>query len=151
LFSPLDRDEVRVEKTNSSKSMSSTAVPVETAEQQPKPKRAKRVKSAVEYGQDAAGLAADTDHHQHDGRHVRGTRAPPIRLLNRHEVCTIANVSYPTVWQWMRDGNFPRSRIVGGKSMWLSSEIEAWLSRLPLRPLKGDVLKAGKSIVSEIV
>jgi predicted DNA-binding transcriptional regulator AlpA len=38
----------------------------------------------------------------------------------------------------MRDGRFPRSRIVGGKSMWLSSEIDAWLSGLPLRPLKGD-------------
>jgi predicted DNA-binding transcriptional regulator AlpA len=35
-------------------------------------------------------------------------------------------------------GKFPRSRIVGGKSMWLSSEVEAWLAGLPVRPLKGD-------------
>jgi predicted DNA-binding transcriptional regulator AlpA len=51
---------------------------------------------------------------------------------------TITGLSYPTLWQWMRDGRFPRSRIVGGKSMWLSTEIDAWLAGLPVRPLKGD-------------
>jgi predicted DNA-binding transcriptional regulator AlpA len=35
-------------------------------------------------------------------------------------------------------GQIPRSRIVGGKSMWLSSEIDSWLAGLPVRPLKGD-------------
>jgi predicted DNA-binding transcriptional regulator AlpA len=62
----------------------------------------------------------------------------PPRLLDRHEVCAVANVSYPTIWTWMRAGRFPRSRIVGGKSMWLSTEIEAWMSALPVRALKGD-------------
>jgi predicted DNA-binding transcriptional regulator AlpA len=38
----------------------------------------------------------------------------------------------------MRAGTFPRSRIVGGRSMWLSTEVEQWLTDLPLRPLKGD-------------
>jgi predicted DNA-binding transcriptional regulator AlpA len=33
---------------------------------------------------------------------------------------------------------FPRARVVGGKSMWLSSEIDEWLASLPVRPLKGD-------------
>ena len=33
---------------------------------------------------------------------------------------------------------FPRSRIVGGQSMWVSSEVSAWLEGLPIRPLKGD-------------
>jgi predicted DNA-binding transcriptional regulator AlpA len=62
----------------------------------------------------------------------------PVRLMNRHEVCALANVSYPSVWVWMRDGKFPRSRIVGGRSMWLSTDIDAWLVALPVRPLKGD-------------
>ena len=66
------------------------------------------------------------------------TAAPRVRLLAKHEVMAIANVSFPTIWLWMRDGKFPRSRIVGGKSMWLSSEIEAWLAGLQVRPLKGD-------------
>ena len=38
----------------------------------------------------------------------------------------------------MRAGTFRRSRVAGGKSVWLSSEIEDWLSQLPLRQLKGD-------------
>jgi prophage regulatory protein len=60
------------------------------------------------------------------------------RLLSKPEVMTITGLSYPTLWAWMRAGKFPRSRIVGGKSMWLSSEIDAWLAGLPVRPLKGD-------------
>jgi Prophage CP4-57 regulatory protein (AlpA) len=31
----------------------------------------------------------------------------------------------------MRAGKFPRGRIVGGRSMWLSSEIDAWIAELP--------------------
>jgi predicted DNA-binding transcriptional regulator AlpA len=61
-----------------------------------------------------------------------------LRLLDRHEVCAIASASYPTVWDWMRKGTFPRSRIVGGKSKWLSTEIDAWMAALPVRKLKGD-------------
>jgi predicted DNA-binding transcriptional regulator AlpA len=62
----------------------------------------------------------------------------PSRLLDKHEVCAIAGASYPSIWSWMRNNTFPRSRIVGGRSMWLSTEVEAWLAALPLRPLKGD-------------
>jgi predicted DNA-binding transcriptional regulator AlpA len=62
-----------------------------------------------------------------------------VRLLDKHEVCAIVGATYPTIWEWMRNGKFPRSRICGGKSMWLSTEIEAWLAALPVRPLKGDV------------
>ena len=60
-------------------------------------------------------------------------------MLTKPEVLLIAGgISYPTLWSWMRAGTFPRSRIVGGKSMWRSDEVEAWLNSLPLRPLKGD-------------
>jgi predicted DNA-binding transcriptional regulator AlpA len=65
------------------------------------------------------------------------SQAPP-RLLSKADILAIANVSFPTIWYWMRAGTFPRSRIVGGKSMWVSTEIEAWLAGLPVRPLKGD-------------
>ena len=78
-----------------------------------------------------AGLTADAAH-QRDR-----VRAPSVRLLDKGEITAIANVTFPTIWAWMRD-SFPRSRIVGGKSMWLSSEVEAWLADLPVRPLKGD-------------
>ena len=60
------------------------------------------------------------------------------RLLTKAEVLAIANVTYPTVWAWMRAGVFPRSRVAGGRSMWRSDEIDEWLAGLPVRPLKGD-------------
>jgi predicted DNA-binding transcriptional regulator AlpA len=86
-----------------------------------------------------AGLAPDTIPDQHDRkRRAHGVRAPPVRLLNKTQVCAIANVTFPTIWAWMRAGTFPRSRVVSGKSMWLSTEIDEWLRQLPLRPLKGD-------------
>ncbi len=60
------------------------------------------------------------------------------RLLAKAEILDITGVSFPTIWAWMRAGKFPRSRIVGGKSMWFSTEVDAWLAALPVRPLKGD-------------
>jgi len=87
-----------------------------------------------------AGLAADNAQHQSDRKYAHGAQAPPVRLLTKAEILQITGVTFPTIWAWMRGkgGTFPRSRIVGGKSMWLSTEVEAWLAGLPLRPLKGD-------------
>jgi predicted DNA-binding transcriptional regulator AlpA len=76
-----------------------------------------------------------------DREHTHAARtAPPLaeRLLTKYEVMTATGTSYPTIWAWMRDGKFPRSRIVGGRSMWMASEVNAWLAGLPVRPLKGD-------------
>jgi predicted DNA-binding transcriptional regulator AlpA len=84
---------------------------------------------------------SSTNPKHRDREHTHGARMPtPLteRLLNKYEVMTIAGVSFPTIWDWMRKGKFPRSRIVGGQSKWLSSEIDAWLAQLPVRPLKGD-------------
>jgi predicted DNA-binding transcriptional regulator AlpA len=63
---------------------------------------------------------------------------PSVRLLDKHDIVAITGVTYPTVWAWMRADKFPRSRIVGGKSMWLSTEVDQWLAGLPVRKLKGD-------------
>ena len=60
-------------------------------------------------------------------------------LLDKHQICAIANLSFPTIWAKMRAGTFPRGRVSGsGKSFWLSTEIEAWMTALPTRRLKGD-------------
>jgi predicted DNA-binding transcriptional regulator AlpA len=59
-------------------------------------------------------------------------------LIGRHEVCALVGASYPTIWAAMRNGTFPRSRIHGGKSKWLTSEITDWAAALPVRRLKGD-------------
>jgi predicted DNA-binding transcriptional regulator AlpA len=86
---------------------------------------------------------------EHDERSVRAANAPPARegahLLSKRQVLTIINVSYPTLWSWMRQGKFPRSRVVGGKSMWRSDEVDAWLGALPIRKLKGDALDSPDS------
>jgi prophage regulatory protein len=60
------------------------------------------------------------------------------RLVSKREVLDRIGVSYPTLWSWMRDGRFPRSRELGGKICWLEREIEKWIDALPMRPLKGD-------------
>jgi predicted DNA-binding transcriptional regulator AlpA len=89
-----------------------------------------------------AALTADEPLRQHDQHHVHAARAPPVRLISKGEVLAITGVTFPTIWSWMRAGTFPRSRIVGGKSMWLSTEVEHWLAGLPVRPLKGDLVEA---------
>jgi predicted DNA-binding transcriptional regulator AlpA len=87
-----------------------------------------------------AALAAERPAQRVDHNHIHAPRGPPggIRLLDKAEILAITGVTYPTIWAWMRAGKFPRARIAGGKSMWLSSEIDAWLAGLQVRPLKGD-------------
>ena len=65
------------------------------------------------------------------------------RLISKPEVLDRVGVTYPTLWEWMRKGRFPRSRELGGKAArgkvcWLESEIEDWIVSRPIRRLKGD-------------
>jgi prophage regulatory protein len=60
------------------------------------------------------------------------------RLLSRREVIERTSLSYPTLWRWMIDGKFPRSRQVGGKCCWVEAEIDRWIATAPLVKLKGD-------------
>jgi predicted DNA-binding transcriptional regulator AlpA len=86
--------------------------------------------------------AANRPAHEHDERSLHAARGPPAwlgdYLVSKREILAITKASYPTLWSWMRAGTFPRSRVCGGKSMWLSSEVEQWLATLPVRKLKGD-------------
>src|SRR6516164_4902585 len=108
--------------------------------------KAAKLKAKAKSGLPASLIAANHKHHikqalaetsdtqlQHDQQQVHAPRAPPMRLLKKSEVLAIVGVTYPSVWTWMRAGNFPRSRIVGGRSMWRSDEIDAWLAGLPVR------------------
>jgi predicted DNA-binding transcriptional regulator AlpA len=94
-----------------------------------------------------AGLTTDNGRDQHVFKHVHAARTPPaVRLMDKHEITAITGVCYVSLWSWMRAGKFPRSRIVGGKSMLRSDEVKAWLDALPLRKLKGDdAAEAGAS------
>lgn len=64
--------------------------------------------------------------------------ANQVRLISKPEVLDRVGVTFPTIWKWMREGKFPRSRELGGKVAWIESEIEAWIASLPVRRLKGD-------------
>lgn len=108
-----------------------------------KPKLSPKLATVNQAAIVAAGQAADAGQDQHNRKYVHGARAPPaVRLLDKAEVCALAGVTFPTIWAWMRAGLFPRSRMVGrghsSKSVWVSTEIDAWLAALQVRPLKGD-------------
>ena len=60
----------------------------------------------------------------------------PARFINKKQMLARVGASYPSIWQWMREGKFPRSRELGGKAAWLESEIEAWIVNRPIRRLK---------------
>jgi prophage regulatory protein len=60
------------------------------------------------------------------------------RLIFKPEVIERTGVSFPTLWAWMREGKFPRSRVLGKKVCWIEAEVEAWMRALPIRTLKGD-------------
>jgi predicted DNA-binding transcriptional regulator AlpA len=61
-----------------------------------------------------------------------------VRLIERPEVLDKVPLTYASIWQKMRDGTFPRSRAIGGRSVWVEDEIDAWIAALPVRRLKGD-------------
>jgi predicted DNA-binding transcriptional regulator AlpA len=66
----------------------------------------------------------------------------PLRLIGKAEILEITGVTFPTIWSWMRKGQFPRCYVIGrssnAKSAWRSDDIAKWLAALPVRPLKGD-------------
>jgi predicted DNA-binding transcriptional regulator AlpA len=68
-----------------------------------------------------------------------------VRLLSKAEVLAIIGVTFPTLWLWMRQGKFPRSRIAGGKSVWRSDEVAAWLAELPVGHLRATAQAPGLS------
>jgi len=41
-----------------------------------------------------------------------------------------------SIWNKMREGEFPMARDIGGKSAWLESEIDAWILSRPIKALK---------------
>jgi predicted DNA-binding transcriptional regulator AlpA len=66
------------------------------------------------------------------------------RLIDKNQLRERVPLSFPTIWTMMREGRFPAARIVGGKSMWLESEVAAWIASRPQRKYKrggSDCLK----------
>jgi predicted DNA-binding transcriptional regulator AlpA len=73
--------------------------------------------------------------------------APPSdRLLSRAEVLEIIGVTYPTLWWWVKEGDFPAPRTLGfkkgprGRIGWVESEVQSWIMSRPKRFPKGTKL-----------
>jgi predicted DNA-binding transcriptional regulator AlpA len=62
----------------------------------------------------------------------------PIRLISKSELLKRVPLSFPTIWKMMQQGRFPRARVIGGKSVWIESEVDDLLAALPLRQYKHD-------------
>ena len=60
------------------------------------------------------------------------------RVLLKSQVLERINVTFPTLWAWMRDGKFPRARQMGSQTVWLESEVNDWITALPIREYLGD-------------
>jgi prophage regulatory protein len=63
---------------------------------------------------------------------------PPIRLISKSELLKRVPLSFPSVWKMMQQNRFPRARVIGGKSVWVESEVDDFLAALPLRHYKND-------------
>jgi predicted DNA-binding transcriptional regulator AlpA len=69
---------------------------------------------------------------------ARQTTGVTPLMYGRREIVAVTSLSYPTLWAMACRGEFPRGRVVGGKTMWIAAEVDNWLISLPVRPLKGD-------------
>lgn len=63
----------------------------------------------------------------------------PPRLMFKAEVVRLIGHSYPTIWKWMRNGQFPLSFDVGSKTAWRKNEIDAWIADRPRSKFKESV------------
>ena len=78
---------------------------------------------------------------------VEQARPPPPRLLSKAEVLRLVPVSYPSLWAWMKRGEFPRPRKLSPCSNrigWVESEILEWMKNLPPQEFKDDEKDARK-------
>jgi predicted DNA-binding transcriptional regulator AlpA len=66
-------------------------------------------------------------------------KSPP-RLIDKNELLRRVPFTFPTIWKWMREGTFPRSRNTG-KTTWVESEVNEWILNRPIQVLKGDAEK----------
>ena len=68
-----------------------------------------------------------------------GHESAPCRLLTRKQLLEIVPFSYPTIWELMRRGAFPKALRIGAQKVaWREDEVRAWIDSRPRQELKGD-------------
>ncbi|WP_315731752.1 MULTISPECIES: helix-turn-helix transcriptional regulator [unclassified Bradyrhizobium] len=73
-------------------------------------------------------VAAALDQVECDFDSVRGDR-----FLSRAAVCAKTGLSFPYIWKMTREGKFPPGRQVGSRTLWIESEVDAWMLARPVR------------------
>jgi prophage regulatory protein len=62
---------------------------------------------------------------------------PALVFLSKAQVLKKVPVTAPTLWSWVRQGKFPKPRDISpNKSVWLESEVDAWIRAQPVRSYK---------------
>jgi predicted DNA-binding transcriptional regulator AlpA len=56
---------------------------------------------------------------------------PASTFLSKKEVLRRITVTGPTLWNWCRTGKFPMPRCIGSRTVWLESEVLAWMNSRP--------------------
>jgi|SRR6516164_2040242 prophage regulatory protein len=57
-------------------------------------------------------------------------------FLSKQQVLKKIPVTAPTLWAWVRQGKFPRPRAIYNKTVWIASEVDAWMQARPHRQYK---------------
>ena len=61
----------------------------------------------------------------------------PCRLLTRSQLLEIVPFSYPTIWELMRRGEFPKALRIGRQKVaWREDEVREWIDSRPRQELK---------------
>lgn len=62
---------------------------------------------------------------------MTNSEKPKLNLINKRQLLAIVPLSYSSIWDLMRTGDFPLSVRIGSRVYWRAREIEAWLAALP--------------------
>jgi predicted DNA-binding transcriptional regulator AlpA len=57
-------------------------------------------------------------------------------FLSKRQVLELIPISATSLWDWCRNGHFPKPRTIGSKTVWLSSDVHAWMQARPVREYK---------------
>jgi len=61
---------------------------------------------------------------------------PASTFLSKKEVLRRIPITGPTLWNWSRTGKFPAPRYIGSRTVWVESEVIAWMKSRPTRNYK---------------
>jgi predicted DNA-binding transcriptional regulator AlpA len=58
------------------------------------------------------------------------------RFISKGEVLERVCLTFPVIWQMIREKRFPAPRDVCGKALWIESDIEEWIKTRPAKKYK---------------